>query len=63
MEWNDLLAAFALYLIIEGVIPFLSPQGWKQALEQMTKLDDQKMRIFGLASMLAGLVLLAVVRA
>jgi hypothetical protein len=62
MEWNDLLAAFALYLIIEGVIPFLSPQGWKQALEQMTKLDDQKMRIFGLASMLAGLVLLAVVR-
>lgn len=62
MEWNDLLAAFALYLIIEGVIPFLTPQGWKQALEQMTKLDDRQMRMFGLVSMLAGLVLLAVVR-
>ena len=62
MEWNDLLTAFALYLILEGVIPFLSPQGWKQALEQMTKLDDRQMRMIGLASMLAGLVLLAIVR-
>jgi uncharacterized protein len=62
MEWNDLLAAFALYLIIEGVLPFVSPQGWKQALEQMIKLEDRQMRIFGLASMLAGLVLLAAVR-
>ena len=62
MEWNDLLAAFALYLVIEGVIPFLSPQGWKQALEQMITLTDRQMRTFGLVSMLAGLVLLALVR-
>jgi len=62
MEWTDLLAAFALYLILEGLLPFLSPQSWKQALAQMTQLSDQQMRIFGLISMVAGLFLLAFVR-
>ena len=62
MEWSDLLAAFALYLVLEGLLPFMSPQSWKQALEQMTKLTDRQLRMFGLASMLAGLVLLTMVR-
>ena len=62
MEWQDLLAAFALYLILEGILPFLSPRGWKQALVQMTQLSDQQMRIFGLISMVAGVFLLAFVR-
>ena len=62
MEWEDLLAAFALYLILEGMLPFLSPRGWKQALAQMAQLSDQQMRIFGFISMAAGLFLLAFVR-
>ncbi|MGI9290161.1 MAG: DUF2065 domain-containing protein [Gammaproteobacteria bacterium] len=62
MEWNDLLAAFALYLVLEGVLPFISPRGWKQAITQMTQLSDQQMRMFGLISMVAGLLLLAFVR-
>ena len=62
MEWSDLLAAFALYLILEGILPFVSPRNWKQALAQMTQLSDQQMRIFGLISMVAGLLLLAFVR-
>jgi hypothetical protein len=62
MEWSDLLAAFALYLVIEGLLPFVSPRTWKQSLEQITKLSDNQLRIIGLASMLAGLVLLAMVR-
>ena len=62
MEWNDLLAAFALYLVLEGLLPFLSPRGWKQAIAQMTQLSDQQMRMFGLISMVAGLLLLAFVR-
>ena len=62
MEWNDLLAAFALYLVLEGLLPFISPRGWKQALGQLLQLSDRQMRIFGLVSMLAGLVLLAAVR-
>ena len=62
MEWSDLLAAFALYLVIEGLLPFVSPRTWKQSLEQITKLSDNQLRIIGLASVLAGLVLLAIVR-
>jgi len=62
MEWSDLLAAFALYLVIEGLLPFVSPRTWKQSLEQITKLNDNQLRMIGLASILAGLVLLAIVR-
>ncbi len=62
MEWSDLLAAFALYLVIEGLLPFVSPRTWKQSLEQITKLNDNQLRMIGLASMLVGLVLLAIVR-
>ena len=62
MAWSDLLAAFALYLVIEGLLPFLSPRGWKQSIEMIAQLDDRQLRIFGLVSMFAGLVLLALVR-
>ena len=62
MEWDDLFAAFALYLVLEGLLPFISPQGWKQTIEQIAQLTDSQMRKFGLASMLAGVILLAYVR-
>ena len=35
LEWNDLWAACALYLIIEGLMPFLNPGALKQALLQL----------------------------
>ena len=62
MEWDDLFAAFALYLVLEGLLPFISPQGWKQTIEQIAQLTDSQLRKFGLASMLAGVILLAYVR-
>lgn len=62
MEWSDLLAAFALYLVIEGVLPFANPRGWRQSIELIGQLSDKQLRIFGLVSMLAGVLLLAVVR-
>ena len=62
MIWEDLLAAFALYLVIEGLLPFLSPRGWKQSIEMIAQLNDGQLRLFGLISMVAGLVLLAFVR-
>ena len=63
MNWDDLLAAFALYLVIEGLLPFLSPRGWKQSIEMIAQLNDGQLRLFGLVSMVAGVVLLVVVRA
>jgi uncharacterized protein YjeT (DUF2065 family) len=62
MNWSDLLAAFALYLVIEGLLPFISPRNWKQSVELVAQLGDRQLRIFGLISMLAGVVLLAFVR-
>ena len=62
MNWNDLLTAFALYLVIEGIIPFVSPQGFKNFMRQMTELPDRKLRHIGLGSMIAGVVLLYLVR-
>ena len=62
MNWSDLLAAFAIYLVIEGLLPFVNPQGWKQSIQLIAKLSDRQLRIFGLVSMIAGAFLLAGVR-
>jgi uncharacterized protein YjeT (DUF2065 family) len=62
MNWGDLLAGIAIYLVLEGMLPFLTPQGWRRGLLMVAQLADGQLRVFGLASMLAGLVLLLVVR-
>ncbi|MBX2869230.1 MAG: DUF2065 domain-containing protein [Acidiferrobacterales bacterium] len=62
MNWNDLLAAFALYLVFEGIIPFVNPSAFRQFVLQMTGLPDAALRRFGLASMALGLGLLYLVR-
>ena len=62
MEWTDLLAALALYLVLEGVLPFVNPQAMKRFLATMANFTDQQLRIWGLLSMVAGLVLLYVAR-
>jgi uncharacterized protein YjeT (DUF2065 family) len=62
MEWNDLWAAFALYLVLEGLMPFANPNGMKRALTQLAQLDERTLRVAGLVSMIAGAVLLYFVR-
>ena len=59
--WHDLLVAFALLFVIEGVWPFLSPGGLRRALLLMTEQDDHSLRIAGLVSMLVGVILLYLV--
>jgi uncharacterized protein len=60
--WSDLLAAFALYLVLEGVLPFLNPQGLKRIMSLLANVADAQLRLWGLASMSAGLALLYFVR-
>ena len=62
MNWSDLLAALALVLVIEGMVPFISPQALRRLQESMSQLDDRTLRITGLVSMLCGVVLLYIVR-
>lgn len=59
---STLLAAFALMLVIEGVLPFLVPTLWRDTFRRLTELTDGQIRFIGLTSMLAGLLLLYVVR-
>ena len=62
MMWHDLWAALALVLVIEGMLPFISPNGMRNAMRQMAQMDDKTLRITGLVSMIAGLLLLGLVR-
>lgn len=63
MAWADLFAGLAFYLILEGLLPFATPQGWRRGLAALAKLDDRQLRSFGLVVVVAGLVLLFTVRA
>jgi len=62
MDWRDLLTAFALYLVLEGIIPFINPPAFKRFMASMSELDEQTLRKVGIASMIAGVVLLYFVR-
>ena len=62
LSWADLLAALALVLVIEGIVPFASPQSLRRMLETVARLDDRSLRITGLVSMILGVVMLYLVR-
>jgi len=53
-----LLGAFALMLVVEGLLPFVSPPRWRAVFERAMKMTDGQIRFVGLSSMLAGLVML-----
>jgi hypothetical protein len=56
--WDELLAAFGLMLVLEGILPFLSPGALRQTLLRMAQLEDRVLRLVGLASMVLGLLVL-----
>jgi uncharacterized protein YjeT (DUF2065 family) len=58
---DTLFAAFALTLIIEGMLPFLAPKAWRDAFRRLIQFTDGQIRFIGLASMLAGVILLLTV--
>lgn len=62
MAWADLLAGLAFYLILEGLFPFVAPQQWRRSLAALATLNEGRLRSFGLAAVVGGLVLLLVVR-
>ena len=62
MNLTDFLAALGLFLVLEGMAPFLHPQGLKRALARLLTVPDRELRIAGLGSMLVGVVILFAVR-
>jgi uncharacterized protein len=60
--WLALLTALGLMLVIEGIVPFLNPRTFRQALATVSQASDKVLRIAGLVSMLVGVILLYVAR-
>ncbi len=56
--WDNIIPALALVLVIEGILPFLSPKSWRDAMSQAAQLPDNVLRIIGFFSMLAGVLVL-----
>ncbi len=59
--WQVLPVAMALVFVIEGMLPFISPGRWRNAVAQVAQLEDRVIRLFGLGSMLFGLLILYLV--
>ena len=62
MYWTAILTALALVLVLEGILPFVGPGRYKQLVAQIVLLSDNQLRTAGLVAMIAGLVLLFLVR-
>lgn len=56
-----LFAALALMLVFEGLLPFINPQLWRQVFARLAQFSDGQIRFIGLGSILAGLLLYALV--
>ena len=63
MLWQDLATAVCLVFVLEGLLPFVAPARWKDAMRQMAAVEDATLRVVGLLSMLGGVGLLYLVRA
>jgi uncharacterized protein YjeT (DUF2065 family) len=56
-----LLAALSLMLVVEGLLPFLSPTVWRQLFTRMLAMSDGQIRFVGLTSMVIGLLSLVLI--
>jgi len=52
------MTAFALVLIIEGLLPFFAPRFWRKTLQDLSQFNPKTIRAGGIISMLAGAFLL-----
>jgi uncharacterized protein len=57
------IMALALMLVLEGVLPFLAPNLWRDTFRRITQMSDGQIRFVGLSSMIVGLLLLLWIRA
>ena len=58
MDSDIFWAALALVLVIEGLLPFISPAGWRRMFTQIMQMSDGQIRFFGMCSIALGLLIL-----
>jgi uncharacterized protein YjeT (DUF2065 family) len=59
--WTTFGLALAMMLVLEGLMPLVSPASWREMFRRVTELTDGQIRFFGLVAVLAGLTLAAIV--
>ncbi|NNM69324.1 MAG: DUF2065 domain-containing protein [Gallionella sp.] len=52
------LLGLAMMLIVEGLLPFVLPQLWRETFSKLVALGDGQLRFVGITAMLSGLLLL-----
>ena len=57
---DNLLLAFALMLVLEGLLPFIAPNAWRDTFRRLVEFSDGPIRFVGLTSMIVGLILIMV---
>jgi len=62
MQWQELLVAMALVLVWEGLMPTINPSGFRSLLATLQEMDDKKLRIMGLSSMILGAFLVFIIK-
>ncbi|ORU91744.1 MAG: hypothetical protein A6F72_03145 [Cycloclasticus sp. symbiont of Poecilosclerida sp. N] len=62
MAWSDLFSAVALLLVLEGIVPFMSPDALRKTYQRLMDMDDRTIRVSGFVSMIAGVTLLTFAR-
>ena len=53
---NWLFSSIGLMLVIEGLMPFLLPQGWRDTFKKLITMKSGQIRFMGLVSFLLGLI-------
>ena len=61
MDADTFWLALAMVLVLEGLLPFLSPSGWRKMFMQLLQMNDGQIRFFGLCSMLLGMLVITLV--
>ncbi|HJW03292.1 MAG TPA: DUF2065 domain-containing protein [Azospira sp.] len=59
---DNLFLAFALMLVLEGIVPFLTPTAWRDTFRRLIQLNDGQIRFIGLTAMLVGVVIIMFVK-
>ena len=60
--WQEILTALGLVLVIEGIIPFINPKSFREAMLRASQTDDSTLRFIGLTLMLVGVGILYWIR-
>lgn len=53
-----LITALGLMLVLEGLLPLITPKVWRDTFKRMVAMNDGQLRFVGLISMLTGLLLI-----